>query len=212
MTYLTPDQAVIARKTLNLSQAKVAKDTGINRAYLSEFEGSHRVLEDRRLVTLFDYYVGNGWEPGSDDYDVPVKQLLDSDKHDLTIIDGFVVAPKSFTSESEVLLDEYYTISQELLELKLCKLKRGLFGWLDESEALKKCVRPLVLMSRQYEIIQILHGQLDSDYSGVDRGDTSTVQTVGDYLEAQLQGAIPDRLIPVSSENEMAECSVDAVA
>ncbi len=35
-----------ARESLNLSQAKVSNETGTNRAYLSQFEGGQRILND----------------------------------------------------------------------------------------------------------------------------------------------------------------------
>jgi len=200
MNYLTPDQAAMAREALNLSQARVAKDTGINRAYLSQFEGSKLVLEDHLLKRLQEYYAGLGWKPSPEVSTASVKQLLDSDKHNLTIMDGFVVAMESFSSdaEAEVLLDEYYGIGEEIVELKQQELKRGFFGGLDESEALNDSVRPLVLMGRQCEIKQILQGQLEPGESVVNLNDSSTVQTVGDFIEALLQGRCPDRFIPIS--------------
>jgi|GEM_PF-868959 len=200
MNYLTPDQAVMARETLNLSQAKVARDTGINRAYLSQFEGSKRILEDQPLSRLQEYYMSLGWAPSPETSTASVKQLLDSDKHNLTIMDGFVVAMESFSSEAEaeVLLDEYYAIGEEIVELKQQELKRGFFGGLDESEALSDSLRALVLMGRQCEIKQMLQGQLEPDQSVVDRNDKSTVQTVGDFIEVLLQGGCPDRFIPVT--------------
>lgn len=57
-------------------------------------------------------------------------------------------------------------------------------------------MRPLALMARLCEIKQVLQGQFDTESIEVDKDDTSTVQTVGDYLEVLLQHAKPDRFVP----------------
>jgi len=211
MNYLTPDQAVMARETLSLSQARVAKDTGINRAYLSQFEGSKRVLEDRPLANLYEYYVEQGWKPEAEASTASVKQRLSSDKHDLIIMDGLVIAPKAFAFDAEALLDESYEIEEEIVRLKQQKLKRGLFGGLDKSEAMDSCIRPLILMNRQCEIREILQGKFEYDHSDVDLSVEDNVQTVVDYLELLLRCGVRNRPIHASMEGEAVESSVDAV-
>ncbi len=196
MNVLTPDLAIQAREQLKLSQSKAAKESGINRAYLSQFEGSKRVLDDSQLERLAEFYSSLGWKPPSEATESTQEQLLNSDKHGLTIIDGFVIAPDTLEIGAESLLDEYYEIEEEIKELKAQKVKRGLFGGLDEHEAQSQCLRPLVLMARLCEIKQVLQGRLDIDSIEADKNDHATVQTVGDYIEVLLQYGIPDRFIP----------------
>ena len=156
--------------------------------------------------------MAQGWKPGSDVSSASVKQLLNSDKHDLTIMDGLVVAPNSFVVDAEALLDESYEIEEEIARLKQRKLKRGFFSGLDGSEALATCARPLILMNRQCEIKKILQGRFESDYSSIDLSDEDNVQTVGDYLELLLRYGVRNRFVPTLREGEAAESSVDAVA
>ena len=196
MNTLTPDLAVEARQQLKLSQAKAAKESGINRAYLSQFESSKRVLDDSQLERLANFYTSQGWNPPTEAAESTYEQLLNSDKHDLTIIDGFVIAPEAFDVGAETLLDEYYELDEEIRELKSKEVKRGLFGGLDEYETRDQCMRPLALMARQCEIKQILQGQLDTNSLEADKDDTSTIHTIGDYMEVLLQHATPDRFVP----------------
>lgn len=44
-----------ARESLGLSQAKVSRDTGINRTYLSRFESGIQILPDDHLQALQGY-------------------------------------------------------------------------------------------------------------------------------------------------------------
>lgn len=56
MKNLTPDNFHKARVSLGLSIAKVAKETGINRNYLSNFEKNKQFLDDKTKATLRDHY------------------------------------------------------------------------------------------------------------------------------------------------------------
>lgn len=196
MNVLTPDQAIEARVSLNLSQAKVASDTGINRAYLSQFESGKRVLEDRYLDPLLEYYENQGWKPAPDVEKQPVAQRINSPKHSLHISDGFVIAGSVNSAQEEELLEEYYQNGLELEKLSSEDLPRGFLGGLDENAAIKKSLRPLLLAARQFEIKQILHGQHAPRKANVDPEDSRTVVTVSDYLECLLMNAFPGRLIP----------------
>lgn len=206
MKFLTPDQAVKARESLNLSQAKAAREAGVNRPYLSEFERSKRVLDDGDQTKLLEYYIGLGWIPSSEIQNTSVKQQLNSDKHDLTIMDGLVISPDAYDIDVHALLEESYEIEDELIELKQQGLRRGFFGGLDEQEALDSCLRPLILMGRLCEIKQILQGRFDSSYS-----EDGPLETVGDYIEKLLRRGVADRLIPSLHDNAQARASVDAV-
>jgi transcriptional regulator with XRE-family HTH domain len=199
--YLTPDMAAEARQSLNLSQAKAAKETGINRAYLSQFESGKRVLEDTLLETLSSYYESQGWQPTQEQAKASVEQLINSDKHPLNIADGFVVsddAAEEFILED--LLDEYYKNAQEIESLLQDELDKGLLGFFNEERALRQSVRPLLLMARQFQIKQILHGHYEEHPRDVDIEDGSTLTTVGDFIEALIISACPDRIRPYLEE------------
>ncbi|BFM16334.1 hypothetical protein R50073_25170 [Maricurvus nonylphenolicus] len=197
--YMTPDMASEARQSLNLSQAKAAKETGINRAYLSQFESGKRVLEDNLLETLSTYYVSQGWQPTPEQAKAPVEQLINNDKHSLNIADGFVVSSEA-TAEFilEELLDEYYENSDEIASLQETELERGFFGGLDSDSAMRQSMRALLLMARQFQIKQILHGHHEPHEREVNIEETSSIITVGDFIEAMIIRAKPDRAIEIS--------------
>ena len=59
-------QSKDARSALGKSQGEVSKETGISRAYLSQFENGIRKLTDSELVVLKDYYEDLGFLFNSD--------------------------------------------------------------------------------------------------------------------------------------------------
>jgi len=216
MTKLTPSEAIKARETLNLSQSRVARDTGLSRSYLSQFENGKRILEDRWLNTLYEYYSSLGWsntkESTSDstESNPPSPTKLD---HKLNIVDGFVI-PIGVEAEYVVedLMDEFYDNSQKIEKCRHKKISRNvgfLFGddrGIDNETAYEESRRMLILMARQYEIIQILHGQHENCHSGVTT-ELDTVKTVGDYVAALICATLPDRVFSV---DEMAEALEEA--
>lgn len=58
---ITGAQAADARAMLNLSQAKVSRETGISRSYLSQFENGSRKLSNSELSSLREYYEEAGY-------------------------------------------------------------------------------------------------------------------------------------------------------
>lgn len=204
--YMTPDVAVKAREQLNLSQAKVAAETGISRSYLSQFEVGRRVLEDSQLEILWDYFESNGWTPNPSLQTQPVQEQLTSSNHGLSIKDGFVVA--SGASDHyllEDLLGELYSNNQEIDLLLDKEFERGLFGIFIEEEARKASIYPLMLMARQCEIVRILHGKTDGWIAPLQSNPTpevngSKIKTVGDYIRALIGVNLKKRTMPVSNE------------
>jgi transcriptional regulator with XRE-family HTH domain len=194
MNIITPDLATEAREQLKLSQAKVARDTGINRPHLSEFERSKRILNDPQLEALHTYFVGLGWEPSEDTNIESAEQLLSSDKHSLTITDGFVAIDLP-PGDLDQLLEEFYDNQQKIEELKKEPAARAVIGWIHEGEAQKQLIEVLLLIARQYEIVQIIHGQHEI-LINVIPGDQSTILTTGEYIEANIMQSFPDRLEP----------------
>ncbi|MGN8159490.1 helix-turn-helix domain-containing protein [Salinisphaera sp. SWV1] len=59
---LTPSQSRDARDQLALSQGRVAADTGVSRAYLSQFECGKLALRSAELKLLREFYASRGVE------------------------------------------------------------------------------------------------------------------------------------------------------
>jgi transcriptional regulator with XRE-family HTH domain len=173
---ISPLQAVSAREELNLSQAKVASETGISRPYLSQFEGGKRMLEDVKQQVLLDYYAGYGWE-----YPEPIFEEGGDDLLPYIIRDGFAVLESIHSEELEEILSEHYENAEKIEKLKLTEVKRG--SWsskIDKEHANFIWLQVMMLAARQYTIKQLLHGQLDVGGEFVEQ-DTSQITTVGEY-------------------------------
>ena len=205
MSMMTPDIAAKAREQLKLSQALVAKETGISRSYLSQYEGSKRILEDHLISALEEFYKSNGWTADEKHQEQSVEQALNSPDHDLIIADGFVVAQEALADYIlDDLLDEYYTNNAEIDRLAKQEIERGFFGGFNEESAYSECAIPLALMARQYQIIQILQGKYEPTKNISDIKTTADIDTKGDYIEVLISNATPDRVRPISEEFEEA--------
>lgn len=182
MNILIPSEAIEARETLNLSQALVARETGMNRSYLSQFESGRRILEDRWQRKLRDHYVSMGWEQNrrQADSESPVGP---APCPGITIRDGFVIAETAAEDDLDGLLDEYHECTRLTDELGQAKLKRGFFDDLDEEGALAQAKQYFVLTARLHAIVRELHGQLESGQRENHRpAEFSKVATVGEYV------------------------------
>lgn len=193
MSYLTPDEAKAARDSLKLSQSLVARETGIDRAYLSQFENSKRILEDSQIAKLYEYYLTQGWEQPEEQLATTTEEAINSDNHGLTIMDGFVVSQAVTISQAEALLTEYYDNTEEINTIKQRSLERGFFGGLSEEELRNKSLRALALIARQCQIKELLHGHHEPIEHKVSFDDPDTLQTVGDYIEAMIQAGSSNR-------------------
>lgn len=194
MEYLTGDIAFQARQELGLSQSKVAKETGINRAYLSEFEGDKRVLSESQLKGLSDYLQQQGWSPTSEQSEATVEELINHDKCGLTIRDGFVVVQHASEHDVEELLGEYYALDDEIEGLCSAKVIRGMFG-IDDEEAIKQGLQVLLCIARRSEILNVLQGRTDALGGRLDISNEKTLISVGDYVNALLSNHLPDRYL-----------------
>lgn len=199
MEILSASAAVEARNSLNLSQAKVASDVGISRSYLSQFESGKRILEDRWLVDLKDYFSYQGWSPSEVSSQSEDSAVQGIDKGGLTIADGFVIVELEHEFDVEALLDEYYENGQQIRELREAELKRGfLFKDLDWDRVLKDAYPAILLMARQYQIKQILHGQFEAPDSSVDIHNDKSLITVGNYIDAVLKHTALSNMIELA--------------
>lgn len=182
MNILTTKQAINARESLNLSQSKVANEIGLSRSYLSQFESGKRVLEDRWLNALKEFYANNGAV-----FDAEPK-VADSEKNSqVLIMDGFVISGAVSKSQAENLLSEYYENSEKIEAESSEMLPRGFFGGLSHEGALEACSRSLALMARQYQIKQVLHGHVDAKEASKELDEESELDTVNDYIAALMQ-------------------------
>jgi transcriptional regulator with XRE-family HTH domain len=191
MQSLTTGDAIAAREMLNLSQAKVARDIGLNRPYLSQFEGGKRILEDRWQQSLREYYISMGWEPEGDEGGGEPASAAPHSPAPL-IRDGFVIAETAAEGDLEGLLEEYYESSRLIEELGRVKLKRGFFGGLDEDSALEQTKQYFVLTAKLCAIRKQLHGHTGPDnreYFAA--SDFSTITTVGDYVDYLIEASPP---------------------
>jgi transcriptional regulator with XRE-family HTH domain len=192
---ISPETAAAARKKLGLSQAIVSRAIGLNRSYLSDFESGKRILEDRWLDSLLEFFLAEGWTPIAPNTPSPVISALPKSReiNPFSIADGFVIARPQIDDEAEELLNEYYENALGL-ELEWVRpLPRGIFGGQDPQDMLETALPALVLTARQYQIVRLLHGHSKSTPMNTDdTKDESTLQTVGDFITAHV-GRVSDR-------------------
>ena len=154
MTILSNTQAVAARAAASLSQSFVAKDIGISRAYLSQFESGKRILEDRWLIALKEYYQARGWNPESSTSSAPE---IESDN--IRIRDGFQISGALEEDEIESLLENYYSNQLEIEALSGSEVPRGsIFQSVAKEKALKIVFQVFCLTAQQDDIVRKLRG------------------------------------------------------
>lgn len=157
--FITGNQAKQARLTLLLSQSKVAKECGINRSYLSQFEHGHRKLSEPDLETLHDYF-------SSEDEDDTVTPQEEDDQSifDVTpfnrfkkyILDDFVISPQVDEVSAENLIDEYHALSDHMEQFYEREPVKSWFYGVSKEETLEKALPVLLAAYRQHVIIQTL--------------------------------------------------------
>lgn len=153
---LTPTDSKQARDELNLSQAKVSAETGINRAYLSQFENGSRILNDSTLNQLKDYYLNQGWPGTNSD---SIEEKVSSQEDNIRVWDGFVIPQATEEVEAYNLLSEYHKNQSEIIKSQNEKSVHCWFFGFDEDGTRAKCQRLMLLMARNYAIVRQLHGQ-----------------------------------------------------
>lgn len=172
---LSPANCVSAREELNLSQAKVASDTGISRPYLSQFESGKRVLEDAKQQDLLDYYEDQGWERPIAASDVEPEVLP------FVLRDGFVVIDSIDEVDLEGILAEYCDNAERIEKLKATEIRRGSWsGNIDLDHAHTEWLKVMMLSARQCTIKRLLHGQADVSGEFVEQ-DREAISTIGEY-------------------------------
>lgn len=187
---LSATDAKQARMVLQLSQGKVAGHLGVNRTYLSQFENGRYLFNDALLEKLRDYYEEEGYQfnddaleprnpaaPGMDEINAHQQH---KGYHQKTI-DGFVIPDSLDFSEADAILSEYAENGRRIAEICNSSPKSGLLFGLDEEDLEERMREALVLMARNYALIEQLHGH--ATVFPVDKEEKSTV---GDYLGASF--------------------------
>lgn len=161
---ISSKQAKDARAALALSQGKVASDLKVNRAYLSLFESGRYVFADSVLTALRDYYEQHGYtfQQASKPKKADNKLSAESETHESTrVMDGFVVPGALDAETAEALLAEYAENRAKLDALCEHKPREhgvGFFFGVDESEVRERRREVLMLMARNYVLVEQLHG------------------------------------------------------
>ena len=182
---LTAEQAKEARSKTHLSQGKVAADLGINRTYLSLFEGGKYVLEDSVLKSLRSYYQEHGYDfEGADAPAARVERQAPQARGSVRVMDGFQVVAAMPDDEAEILLAEY--VQNQVKINELCAQKPEEDSWVffsevDEADLRERQQQILMLMARNFTLIEQLHGR-ETVLPCLESEKGRPKETVGDYL------------------------------
>ncbi len=175
-TLLLPEHSIEARQLLQLSQAKVATESGINRAYLSQFENDKRILKDAENDALYDYYdeqgidmdeLINGVLPEEQPEVTAVKPLINtiqSPVKQLRIKDGMMIYKGLDDETVETLMIEYYALEETIVkQLEQPVIRTFLFNDVDEEATFNKALPLLLACYYQRQIKLTLQGRINSD-------------------------------------------------
>lgn len=181
MSQLTQTTAKAIRESLSLSQAMVASETGVNRAYISQYEGGRRVLEDRDLEALERFYIQEGWDPAPDNGEQPLAEVAG-----FRMVDGFTIIEPESEEDMETLIQEYYDNADSIAEMRTLPVEREFFfGGLAKESTTNKALPLLTLYARQQQIKDILQGRMPA----AEALDADKVQTLGDFIDQVLLGS-----------------------
>jgi hypothetical protein len=181
----TAEQAKEARSKTRLSQGKVAADLGINRTYLSLFEGGKYVFEDSVLESLRSYYEQQGYDFGDTDPPAGGRGAVHQapqGRGSVRVMDGFQVVAAMQDEEAEMLLSEYVQNRVKINELCAQKPKDDWFGEVHEGDLHKRQQQILTLMARNFTIVEQLHGH-ETVLPCYRSEEDAQKETVGDYLK-----------------------------
>ena len=206
MEILTSSQAVAARTALNLSQSKVAKDTGLNRTYLSQFESGSRILEDRWQSILHDYYQGAGWVPSAHAASSEQAPAPSNSASCLKIRDGFLISGALQDAEVESLLSDYYDNQVEIEAISASEAPKGMFNAVREDRARVPVSKLFALTCQQDTILRRLRGHnVAVEPNTMDR---RTIETIGQYAGSLVTKSLELPESQVSEEHWLSEEAV----
>jgi len=186
---LTSQQAKQARQVLGLSQGKVAGDLEVNRTYLSQFENGRYLFDDAVLTRIRDYYQLCGFDFAEPPEIVPDEaDVMDAGSEtgyqsappSVRVMDGFVVPHQADETDVDDILTQYAQNRRFIRELCQSAVKQG-FWDINEDDLSERKHRLLVLMARNYTLIEQLHG-----HETVRPGDGREVETIGDSVAREF--------------------------
>ena len=154
---ITPEQSRAARTSLGLSQAFIARETGINRSQLALFEVGKYQLEKYKLLALRDCYLRLGYPlDGKAPSPVPVKPLPNPNSPPQHIIDGLLVG-KGLTKEAvEGIRAEIALNDASISEFAQKPFKRD---WITDEPITEERDAIFRLMARNYQLMRNLQGR-----------------------------------------------------
>jgi len=182
---LLPEHSIEARKLLGLSQAAVAKDAGVSRPLISQFENGRAIMVDAVKRRLAEYYIEQGYEfpdddqPGDEDHESEAaeaesekprrRRLAPRIPGGTYLVDGHLVPKGVSPGRAELLLGEASDNHEEIAEFLLDDRPvhpievDGFFGSsFDHSPVnaqLDQAARVIVLMARNYLLLTRLRGE-----------------------------------------------------
>lgn len=179
---LLPEHSIEARRLLGLSQAAVAKDSGVSRPLISQFENGRAIMADAVKRRLADYYIDQGYdlpespeqdeaEGGDEDHEAPAprRRLAPRIPGGTYLVDGHLVPKGVSPGRAELLLGEVSDNHDEIAEFLLDD--RGVspvevdgffgssFDYSPVNAQLDEAARVIVLMARNYLLLTRLRGE-----------------------------------------------------
>jgi len=178
---LTPEQAKAARRETDLSQGKVARDLAINRTYLSLFEGGKYLFNHSALSSLRNYYEEHGYDFTGARHNVECNSQHQSTHHNVAKVEcGFHIPSNIDEVEVEKLLTEYASNRDRITEI--CRLyPKDFLFWVDDEDLEERKNEILLLMSKNYALIEKTHGHFTT-LLGTEDSFTKKRRTIGDYI------------------------------
>lgn len=227
MKNLTPNDFYEARNALGLSLAQVARESGINRNFLSNFEKKKHFLSAQALAKLRDFYLNI--DPSVFDGEEAPEQLEKAEpekaKSDVAVIaekpvkrdtvsllaemgyrlvDGRYVAP-SETDEDliDVAREAMTDIDDELaklLKVPLPTKEVGFFSYdkeLDQKQAFDSAMRVVILLARK----QLEHDKMQG-FAQLEptEGESVSLSVSGDELDSVTVGQYATRLLHADND------------
>lgn len=187
-TVLSADQCKAARAALGLSQAAVARATGINRSQLALFEVRRYVLEDERLRTLRHHFEAGGYTfdavVGAQAGHQPAQAGKQSQSvGDTKLVDGFLVASGLEQEPVEGALAEIAGNDETIGRLAATPPRTGLWA----AGTTKERDTVLRLMARNYLLVRGLQGRsvLPDEESSAGEAPPSVATQLRQLLTAQ---------------------------
>ncbi|ODS23028.1 hypothetical protein AB835_11100 [Candidatus Endobugula sertula] len=191
-TLLQPEQSIEARELLNLSQAK---ETGVNRAYLSQFENGKRILKDAENDALINYYDEQGLDvdalrqkANQEEQKIPINPDLTPvySINPYRIRDGIVISSHLANDTVEALMNEYHNLDSQIEQALEQPIVRGLFG-LSRADTTEKAIQTLLDCYRQRHIKLVLQGRESEQPEKT--VDDSDIKTVDEFINTNNMNA-----------------------